>query len=330
MQNEYDAMHMQNGNFPLPAGGFPGLRALWGDAFPSLLPTRAGSYWGPPTGPPFVGPIVDTMSAAFVETIERAKAGKPPFAHNYCEIESPNTISAWWPQAITLLYREASKEEQAIKGCFARMFPYHPVVHPDRANRTPKFLFANARLNAVLDSFLPEMPHPRRCHRERCSLGRLPGSTNVELRLKRRRRRLWHTPSPPCECSETDVELWGTADDPRNLSPIPVVSGGWGSTMPWGAGGAWGTGTWGTGTWGGEVEVAANAVHKRFHRSRWFPGNSYMGVVCAPRRVKPRSRRTFRWLRTLDSRWRRQERALLALAAVREMSLKLAYSLYSV
>lgn len=123
------------------------------------------------------------------------------------------------------------------------------------------------------------------------------------------------------DCAETDVHLWGTSNDPRNLPPAtPQVLGGWSS------GSAWGTGSWGSGGgWGGGWNAVAlnggwgggwNAAPWRKTR-RWFPciyGFRRMGAVFRePRPVgwaKRRWQRRFGWLQCLERKWRCQGHAM--------------------
>jgi hypothetical protein len=125
-----------------------GLRALWGDALPFPLPVDR-TYFGPPRGPPWFGPIIDAM---FVESVRKQKLmreGKPLPAREYSEDASPYAPH-WWPESVKILHREASREEDRLKDEFRRLFPCQPVVHPDRAAQVENFCRASRLLNTKL------------------------------------------------------------------------------------------------------------------------------------------------------------------------------------
>jgi hypothetical protein len=109
---------IMQGNFPHLPGGFPHLRALWGNTVPFPLPVDP-RYFGPPRGLPWVGPVIDAMFAGSSRDQQLIRAGKPLPAHKYSESLSPYA-SHWWPDSIRCLHRQASQEEQKLKDRFAR------------------------------------------------------------------------------------------------------------------------------------------------------------------------------------------------------------------
>ncbi|KAJ6488779.1 hypothetical protein C8R45DRAFT_929487 [Mycena sanguinolenta] len=316
---------MLHGNYAFPRGGFPFLRAIWGDNFPEPLPNRIKDF-GPPQGAPWYGPAID----AFEADCDR-------YQLQYCEIYSPD-FSHWWPDSIKHLHRQASREEQQLKDHLARLFPYHPDVHPERAARAPKFLAANIRLNAQL-ACSQAIFFIRTFVQEQITAGQAARAGKTEFY------RQIEAPAAAATAAaytkslfsdeflgawlnrpEEDISLWGTSNDPRDppVLPAPV----WGSTAPWGAvtgAGTWGTtGAWGMGAWG--MGMWAAPVHPPgwfcrlpapSRNPRWFPRfyrKSRIGASFQKPRITGWRDRCwkcrFGWLRRLERQWRRREEAI--------------------
>ncbi|KAJ7809285.1 hypothetical protein B0H14DRAFT_2608179 [Mycena olivaceomarginata] len=260
--------------------GFPHLRAHWGNALPSHSRVDR-TYFGPPRGPPWVGPIIDVMFEEDVSKQKLMREGKPLPAREYSEDTSPYAPH-WWPESVKILHREASPEEDRLKSDFRRIFLCQPVVHPDRAAQSDNFRHASRLLNTKL----------------------------VHTLMSDQFLTAWVTID--------NIHLWGTHNDPRNpgTGGWATAIGGWGVTGGWGtATGGWGgTGGWGTATgglggtggWGtamggwGDGWGTASLVH------RWFPcfyGYRRMGAVfrqARPAKWRERWRKRFAWLRRLE------------------------------
>ncbi|KAJ7340751.1 hypothetical protein DFH08DRAFT_811939 [Mycena albidolilacea] len=297
-----------------------GLRALWGDALPFPLPVDR-TYFGPPRGPPWVGPIIDAM---FVESVRKQKLmreGKPLPAREYSKDASPYAPH-WWPESVKILHREASREEDRLKDEFRRLFPCGKSSPRQQA---PQY-------QAWLTVFLPSCSYAAFFLRTRLQEGITASAVAragaiafykkieaeeaaaitaayVNTLMSDDFLAMW------VACSTEDVHLWGTNDDPRNPPNLAAGGSGW-TTGGWGTGtGGWGTGGCGTGTggWGGGWGWTP-PVRKR----RWFPcfyGYRRMGAVFRqPRSADWREHRhrRFAWVRQLERRWRRHNALALS------------------
>ncbi|KAJ7302221.1 hypothetical protein DFH08DRAFT_978086 [Mycena albidolilacea] len=121
----------------LMTGGFPHLRALWGDQIEPILanlPRNTGLC--PPTGPPWVGDIVDADTAQRLHRHQLEHEGKPLPAHEYSEYNSSGS-SPWWLQPIKLLHDDARHKESHIKYQFSLQYPCRSPLH---VNHHPEFL----------------------------------------------------------------------------------------------------------------------------------------------------------------------------------------------
>lgn len=134
--------------------GFPHLQALWGDTI--LPPPPPHPFFCVPFWPPWAGPVVDIQQAEARRLTELRRQGLPLPAHEYGEDSSPDS-SLYWPPPIKQLHYEASQEESDLKYSFRLRYPFHPVLHPERAAETPAFLRARRHLHVQLGMLLTEV-----------------------------------------------------------------------------------------------------------------------------------------------------------------------------
>ncbi|KAJ7806525.1 hypothetical protein B0H14DRAFT_2610373 [Mycena olivaceomarginata] len=300
--------------------GFPHLRAHWGNALPSH-PRVDRTYFGPPRGPPWVGPIIDVMFKKDVSKQKLMREGKPLPAREYCEDTSPYAPH-WWPESVKILHREASREEDRLKSDFRRIFPCQPVVHPDCAAQSDNFRRASRLLNTKLAcSSAIFLLRTRLQEGFTASAAARAGALAFYKKIQAEEEAALASAYIHTLMSDQflaawvaidDIHLWGTHDDPRNpgTGGWATAAGGWGATGGWGtATGGWGgTGGWGTATggWGDDWETASLV-------RRWFPrfyGYHRMGAVfrqARPAKWRERQRKRFAWLRRLERQWRRHE-----------------------
>ncbi|KAJ7817254.1 hypothetical protein B0H14DRAFT_3474732 [Mycena olivaceomarginata] len=245
-------------------GGFPHLRALWGDAVPFPLPVDR-TYFGPPRGPPWVGPIIDAVFADSIHEQNLMRQGKPLPAREYSEDTSPyashwllNTKLACF-FGIFLLRTHLQEGFTASAAARAGAIAFYKKIEADEA-----VAIAATYIDTLMsDDFLA----------------------------------VW------VARSTDNVHLWGTDDDPRNL-PIQAGSmggGGW-PTGSWGAGTVWG-GSWGGGWGAGTVWVPPVRKHRQFPRIYGY--RRMGAVFHQPRPVNWRKlrRKPFAWLRRLEWQW---------------------------
>ncbi|KAJ7758918.1 hypothetical protein B0H14DRAFT_3596617 [Mycena olivaceomarginata] len=244
----------------------------------------------------------------FAESVREQRLMRQGFllpANEFSEDYMPDW-SRWLPP-IMRLHRDASTEEGLVKHRFQQLFPFCPL-HPDRVAQTPKFLGENLLLNARLGMTAAAASQAGYLAFVRArELGAAAAATAeyTQSLLSDDYLAAW------LDRTKMDVLLWGTLDDPHNLTPAPpVATGGWGVGSVWGnATGGLGGGGWGGG-WGWGL-AAWNDPPVR--KPRWFPrhyGYHRMGAVFLPPRPvgwRQRLRRRFTWLGHLEQEWHQQE-----------------------
>ncbi|KAJ6603000.1 hypothetical protein B0H10DRAFT_2079970 [Mycena sp. CBHHK59/15] len=207
--------------------------------------------------------------------------GCPLPAHEYSEWSSP-TWSRWWPPAISHLFDEARREDQAIREDFRHRYLTYPRIHPDHLAKSPAFVSDSEMLNRHLGILLSGDFYLCTCIQE--------GVTATEAASAA-------TLLADCAAAATTATVEYTQSlmtdgyYPRNLllPPLPAIlplnpvwaapGAGWGNI---GGGGRWanvGT-TWGWGNgggWGNRGGWDATRRHgRRMPRPR---GYRRMGVI---------------------------------------------------